>query len=272
MNKNSIKISVIMGVYNSDPMMLCAAIDSILNQTYRDFEFIICDDCSTEPAVVKVLDYYQSRDNRVRKIRNSKNRGLAYSLNKCLFNSYGEFIARMDDDDVAHKDRFQEQVDFLMTHDEISIVGTNIILIDDNDRSWGNVKNIEYPTKYSFLYGTPFTHPTIMARRNAYISVDGYSVEKRTRRTEDYDLFMKMYAKGFKGYNLQNCLLDYRMGDYGLKKQKFRYRIDEVFIKYKGFKTLHLFPIGYIFLLKPIISGLTPSFIKKRINVARFNG
>lgn len=271
MSKDGIKISVIMGVYNSDPQMLSAAIDSVLNQSYRNFEFVICDDCSTKSDVDKVLNYYQSRDDRIQVIRNSKNRGLAYSLNKCLYNSCGEFIARMDDDDIAHIDRFQKQIEFLLTHEEISIVGTNIILIDDNGKSWGSVKNIEQPTKYSFLYGTPFTHPTIMVRREAYMSVNGYSVEKRTRRTEDYELFMRMYAKGFQGYNLQSYLLDYRMGDCGLKKQKFCYRIDEVVIKYKGFKMLHLFPLGYVFLLKPIISGFMPSFLKKKINNARFN-
>ena len=101
------KISVIMGVHNGEKT-LPRAIDSILNQTFTDFELIICDDCSTD-ATIQVIKDYIEKDNRVILIRNESNSGLAASLNNCINISKGEYIARMDDDDISHVDRFEKQ-------------------------------------------------------------------------------------------------------------------------------------------------------------------
>lgn len=264
------RISVIMGVYNSRPEYLKLAIESILNQTYSEFDFIICDDCSTNEETIKILLKYEDVDSRIKILRNSKNSGLAASLNYCLKYATGKYVARMDDDDISHLDRFEKQVAFLDEHPEISIVGTGITFIDDSGNVWGKTNNIECPTKRSFLYGTPFTHPTIMVRKETYQAVDGYKSDKHTKRTEDYDMFMRMYAKGFKGYNLQENLFDYRMDISGYRKQKLKYRVDEVVIKYRGFKLLGLFPEGTLYLIKPIISGLIPNELKYKRDRKRF--
>ena len=256
------RISVIMGVYNSCPEYLELAIRSILNQSYSDFEFIICDDCSTNKEMLKMLSEYEGIDFRIKILRNSKNSGLAASLNHCLKYATGEYIARMDDDDISHLDRFERQVAFLNQNPDVSIVGTGINFIDDTGNAWGKTYNVESPTNKSFLYGTPFTHPTVMIRKEAYQAVGGYKSDKHTKRTEDYDMFMRMYAKGYKGYNLQEILFDYRMDRSGYRKQKFKYRIDECIIKYRGFKLLGLFPEGTLYLFKPIISGLIPNELK----------
>ena len=116
------KISVIMGVHNGEKT-LPRAIDSILNQTFTDFELIICDDCSTD-ATIQVIKDYIEKDNRVILIRNESNSGLAASLNNCINISRGEYIARMDDDDISHVDRFEKQNNFLDGHREYAIVGT----------------------------------------------------------------------------------------------------------------------------------------------------
>lgn len=263
-------ISVIMGVYNSKPERLELAVGSILNQTYSNFELIICNDCSTNNDTINCLKELQRRDKRIKVINNDINAGLAKSLNNCLKIAKGEYIARMDDDDISHIDRFEKQVYFLNTYQQYDFVGCAIRLFDENGY-WGTCVNKEKPQKKDFLFGTPFTHPTIMVRSEAYIKAEGYDVNNYTRRTEDYDLFMRMYALGMKGYNLSEILFDYRMDDSGYKKQKFKYRIDEMIIKYKGFKSLKLFPRGYVYLIKPIISGLIPNGIKKKLYQKRYS-
>lgn len=270
MKQENIKVSVIMGVYNSNPVLLSEAIESILNQTYKNFEFIICDDCSNLESVSEILVKYKRLDPRIKLIRNSQNSGLACSLNNCLENVTGEYVARMDDDDFSHPDRFEKQVEFLNTHPDYDLVGCAINMIDDSG-IWGKVYNKECPQKEDFLFATPFTHPTIMVRVEAYRAVNGYSATSRTKRTEDYDMFMRMYAQGIKGFNIQEILFDYRMDSNGYKKQKFKYRVDEMVIKYRGFKALGLFPKGYIFLFKPIISGLIPQNLKASIHKLRFS-
>lgn len=270
MKQENIRVSVIMGVYNSNVAQLSKAIESILNQSYGNFEFIICDDCSSKKEVKETLIKFQKLDNRIRLIRNNHNSGLASSLNNCLKISSGEYIARMDDDDFSHPDRFEKQVDFLNTHPDYDLVGCAVNMIDDSG-IWGKVYNKECPQKEDFMFATPFTHPTIMVRAEAYRAVNGYSVTSRTKRTEDYDMFMRMYAKDIKGFNIQEILFDYRMDSSGYKKQKFKYRIDELVIKYRGFKALGLFPKGYVFLFKPLISGLVPQKVKSFIHKMRFS-
>ncbi len=262
-------ISVIMGAFNSDPDKLLIAVNSILKQTYDNFELIICDDCSTDEKTAICLKQLAQKDDRVVLLHNFINMGLAQSLNNCIKVAKGKYIARMDDDDYSHPDRFEKQVGFLNNHPEIGLVGCAINLFDDNG-IWGSVKNVERPQKEDFLFATPFTHPTIMVKKEAYLKVNGYCAEKRTKRTEDYDLFMRLYSEGIKGFNLQDCLFDYRMDSNGYKKQKFRYRIDEAVIKYRGFKKMGLLPRGYIYLIKPIVSGLIPGSIKSRLYKKRF--
>ena len=264
-----IKISVIMGVYNTDTDLLKNSINSILNQTHKNLEFIICNDCSTKKNIAKLLEEYSLKDDRVLIINNKENLGLASSLNRCLRKANGKYIARQDDDDVSKKNRLDEEIKFLENNKKYSLVGTAVTLVDDKG-VWGRVINKEKPQKKDFLFGTPFTHPTILVRKEAYISVNGYSINKWTRRTEDYDLFMKMYAQGMVGYNLSKQLYYYRMDSCYYKKQKFRYRIDEVRVKYKGFKSLNLLPKGYIYLIKPIISGIFPGWVKAKLYRRRF--
>lgn len=255
-----VKVSVIMGVFNSDEQKIKRAINSILNQSYHNMEFIICDDCSTN-GISKYLRTL--RDPRVRIIKNEVNSGLAYSLNNCLENAKGEYIARMDDDDISDVNRIEKQVCFLDAHPEIDIVGTNIWLID-GDVVWGEDSWKEYPQKKDLLFGVVHAHPTIMVRRSAYDKVNGYRVLGRTQRTEDYDLYMRMYAIGIKGYNLQEKLFYYTLSSETLYKRKFKHRIDEMMCRMEGFHLLKLYPLGAPYVFKPIISGLIPNYMKMR--------
>lgn len=253
------KVSIIMAIYNSDPNKFKRAIESILNQTYRNFELIICDDGSENG----IDDYiHQYNDERIIFIKNERNLGLACSLNHCLQVASGEYIARMDDDDISGVTRIEKQVEFLNRHSEYSIVGSAIWLIDEGG-IWGEDYLKEIPNKKDLLYGVVHVHPTIMVRKEAYDFVQGYRVSWKTERTEDYDLYMRLYAAGYKGYNLQEKLFYYTQSKNTLIKRRFRHRIEEVACRYEGFRLLDLYPQGYCFLLKPIISSMEPNFLKQ---------
>ena len=254
-----------MGVYNPRNWEIFnLSIQSILNQTYQDFEIIICDDGS-DAKTQEMLGNISSLDSRILVIHNESNCGLAYSLNKCLKIANGEYIARMDDDDISYCKRFELETDFLNSHLDIAWVGCNAELIDGVGKVWGRRILEEYPTKESLLFNTPFMHPTVMIRRDVLCKAGGYRVARSTRRAEDYDLWLRLYAMGYKGANLQEILFQYREDDVAYKKRKYRYRIDEAIVRYRGFSSLNLFPKAWIYVVKPLIVGLIPMPILKKI-------
>lgn len=217
------KISVIMGVHNGEKT-LPRAIDSILNQTFADFELIICDDCSTD-ATIKVIKSYTEKDNRVILTRNKSNCGLASSLNNCINISKGEYIARMDDDDISHADRFEKQNNFLDKHQEYAIVGTCRNTFD-NAGIWNTYGQGGELTKEDIIKCNIFTHPTVMMRKEALVSAGMYTVCERTMRGQDFDLWCKMYACGYKGYILPDVLFDYYEDRDKIKEIKAKYRLN----------------------------------------------
>lgn len=256
------KVSVLMGIYNTrNKELLETSLKSILNQTFNDFELIICNDGSSNECLKWAKEICGS-DTRVKFLENEKNRGLAYTLNKCLNEAKGEYIARMDDDDKSHLDRFQKQVDFLDNNAEIDLVGSNMNLFNDNG-IWGERKYKEFPQAKDFLYRVAIAHPTIMCRKKAIKDVGGYRDLKKTLRVEDYDLFMRMYANGSKIYNFQEPIFDYREDVFCAKKKKYKYRINEAKVRYEGFKALGLLPKGYIYIIKPFVAGLIPQKVIK---------
>lgn len=250
-------ISILTGIYNTpDLPILQKAVESIRQQTFTDWEWIICDDGSTDTTYEKIQSLIQG-DDRIRLIRNETNQGLAASLNHCLKHAKGGYIARMDADDGCDPRRLEKQTQFLNENPEYQLVGTAARLFDENG-VWGQRKMPEVPEKGDFLWGSPFIHPAIMIRRDALLAVHGYRVAKETRRTEDYDLFMRLYEKGYRGYNLQEELYDFREDKRARKRKKYRYRIDEAKIRWEGFRLLGLMPKGIVYVLKPLIVGLIP--------------
>lgn len=257
------KLSVLMGIYNSrNKEILEKSLKSILNQTYREFELIICNDGSTNDCF-KWAKEICNNDNRVIFIENDRNRGLAYTLNHCLNEAHGEYVARMDDDDESHLDRFEKQVEFLDEHHEYDIVGSNMNLFN-NSGIWGERKYKEFPQAKDFLYRVAIAHPTIMCRTEALKKVNGYRDIPQTLRVEDYDLFMRMFAKGSKIYNFQEPIFNYREDVDGAKKKKYKYRFNEMWVRYNGFKELKILNLKtFPFVLKPLIAGLIPQKLIK---------
>ena len=136
-------------------------------------------------------------------------------------------------------------------------------LFDENG-IWGLRRYPEYVKNEDFLYRVAIAHPTIMARREAYDRVNGYRDIRQTLRVEDYDCFMRMFARGIKMYNFQEPLLDYREDSFGAKKKKYKYRLNEVYVRYNGFKELEMLNFkNIIFVIKPLIVGIIPQKIIK---------
>lgn len=164
-----INVSIIMGVYNcKNYNLLRKSVESVLQQTYRDFEFIICNDGSTNDTL-KELKKIAQLDSRIKIISYDKNCGLNHALNYCLAVSQGKYIARQDDDDISKPERLKKQVQFLDKNPEYVIVGTCADIFDDQG-VWGEYTVPEKPQKGDFLWNSPFMHPTTMMRKAELLS------------------------------------------------------------------------------------------------------
>ncbi|HCT90569.1 MAG TPA: beta(1,3)galactosyltransferase EpsH [Lachnospiraceae bacterium] len=264
------KISVIMGVYNcKNPEILNKSIESIIQQTYTDWELLVCNDGSTDNTLNYLLEI-KKKDSRIKIFSYERNKGLSAALNICLRKAKGEYIARQDDDDISKPDRFEEQLSFLENHPQYAIVGTLADVYDDYG-IWGEYKLEEKPTKKSFYWNSPFMHPTIMMRTNILKECGGYRIAKETRRCEDFDLFMRMYSLGYRGYNLQKKLYTYRLVNDPRKKYRpMKYRIDEAVVRFQGYKAMGVLKGGLLFVCKPILIGLIPQKILYKIKRTRY--
>lgn len=250
------RISVIMGIYNCAPT-LREAIDSLYAQTYKEFKIIMCDDGSTDDTYQIAQEYANLHDNVVL-IRNPRNMGLNYTLNHCLEYADTEYIARMDGDDISLPTRFEKEIQFLDSHPEYAIVSCPMIYFDENGDFRTGVARTNFPEKKDFVQGTPFCHAPCMVRREAYLKVGGYSVDKKLLRVEDYHLWMKMYAAGFKGAVLNEPLYKMRDDRNAVARRTFRNRVNEAYVRHIGFKMLGLPWFYQIYTLRPLLVGLLP--------------
>jgi len=275
MQNNTPLISVIMGVYyrRDDLYLLRRSVESVLNQSFTDFEFLICDGGSTL-AACNYLDEAAKRDNRIRLVRDVNIKtDLAHKLNACLRCARGKYIARMDDDDFSHPDRFEKQIAFLEKQPEISFVGCNVYLWHD-DITVGKRILPEYPAIRDFYFVQPYIHPASMFHKEALLKVDGYSENKTCILCEDYDLLLRLYSAGYQGANLQECLLDYTVSLRTNGTRKMRHRWNEAITRFHRFRDLHILPKCFLYVLKPLIVGLIPERLLgelKRMKTERTN-
>lgn len=200
------KITVLMSVYN-DEKYLQESIDSILNQTFTEFEFLIINDGSTDNSF-NILKENAEKDPRIKVVVNEENIGLIASLNKGLKLASCELVARMDSDDIAIASRLEAQYQFMVGHPDISVCGGGFIYQEDPNRI-----NI-YPETHtdiviSSLYDCSLAHPTIIYRKNDILSIGGY--DKEDLYAEDYGLWVNLIiTEKFKLHNLPIPLLYYR--------------------------------------------------------------
>ena len=186
------KISVIMSVYNGQKY-LGESIESVLNQTLADFEFILIDDGSSD-GTLEILKTKQAGDQRITLLQNEKKIGLAASLNRGIGIAKGKYIARMDADDICLPTRFQKQVDYLEKHPDTWILGCGIYLIDENGNTImkriysDNPQNIRW--SMIFGHGGPVGHPCVMM---VIDKIRQYGAYKLTQASQDLELFSRFF-------------------------------------------------------------------------------
>ena len=257
-NKYKYKISVIMGIYNCAPY-LQEALDSLYVQTFQDFEIILCEDGSKDNTYEIAKKNADSHSN-IKLLRNEKNLGLNATLNKCLQEAEGEYIARMDGDDISLPTRFEIEVRFLDEHPEYAIVSTSMSYFDD-DGVFKVGQAVGEPQKEDFIKGTPFCHAPCMVRKEAYEAVGGYSVSEHLLRVEDYHLWMKMYLKGYRGYRINEPLYSMRDDRNAIHRRNWKCRRNEAHIKYLIWKNFNLPVYNLIYCLRPLFLTLLPAKI-----------
>lgn len=203
-------ISVCMPVYNAK-RYVAEAIESIVSQTFRDFEFLIIDDGSTDGSLA-ILKRYAEQDSRIR-LWSGPNAGYVPRLNEMLALSRGPLIARMDADDVSLPERFAQQVEFLRSHPEVDVVGGSQECIDSRGYPlavWHPPASHDEIQECALTGSGTISHPTVMMRRKAVLAVGGYREEMMP--AEDYDLWLRMGECGQLA-NLPDIVLRYRMHD-----------------------------------------------------------
>ena len=256
------KISIIMGIYNCEKF-LSEAIDSILAQTYTDWELIMCNDASTDGTLAIAKEYEAKYPDKIKVIENETNSYLAYSLNHCLEYATGYYIGRMDGDDISVPERFEKEMKFLKDHPDVDMVGCQMQHF--NEKGLGDINPAPVrPDKWILRKKQPFVHATILGYRYVFDKCGGYTVAERTRRAQDYDLWFKFYYNGFVADNVQEPLYLMREDLNAFKRRTLK-------VRWNAFKTTR---IGYKLLGYPkrwlvkkfitmLFKGLTPAWIQQ---------
>ncbi len=222
--KNKPSISVVMPVYNTAEF-LAESIESILAQSYKDFEFIILDDGSTDKSW-EIICNYASKDKRIITFQNGKNEGIFFTRNFGLDISTGKYIAVMDSDDISTPERFVKQITYLESHPEIDVLGGQIVKFGDVAQS-ANKSN--YPLtpggiRWGLVIGSQLAHSTVMMRNHLF-SAEGFRYREQ-KVAQDYDLWTRLSHK-HKIANLPEVLVKYRIHHSSISQTKEVLQKDE---------------------------------------------
>lgn len=205
------KISVIMSVYKEPLEWIKESIDSILNQIFKDFEFIIVDDNPEDDKLVAFLKEYEGKDERIRILVNEFNMGLTKSLNFALREAQGEYIARMDADDISYQDRFQIQYSYMLSHPEVDVCGSFYEIIGDVSflsSKIGKMPIHDIDIKDFMLFNNPMVHPVSLYKS----SIKGKKVfyNNEVLKAQDYQLWFDLSLSGAIFANINKALIKYR--------------------------------------------------------------
>ena len=235
------KISVIMPVYNAGKFLL-PAINSILEQSFTDFEFLICDDCSSDNSG-EVLQNAARKDGRIKLMRNEKNSGITYTLNKLSACASAPLIARMDADDIATPERLALQYNYMQTHPATAAAGGQLAIIGENAEPLGSRSYaLDFAAiRKNMLCQNPLAHPAVIMQKSVVESLGGYLEQPGC---EDYYLWLRMVEKGFELGNLPETLLYYRLSANQIKQRDMKksllstIRLQKKYIFRRGFFSL----------------------------------
>lgn len=211
------KLSVIMSTYREPEQYVRLAVDSILNQTFTDFEFIIVIDDPNNAAMEALLNEYHLSDPRVAVLKNEKNLGLVGALNRALSVAHGTYVARMDSDDIATPDRFEKEFHYLQEH-RLDIVGSLVHRMDENNVLLPGLDSRHYSPQVvmdSLMVAACVPHPSWLLKREVYDALGGY---REMPRCEDYDFLLRALKAGYRIGLCDDFLLNYRISTGGISQ------------------------------------------------------
>lgn len=263
---SEIRVSVIMGAYNAEGTVE-AAVQSIVQQTFRDWELIICDDHSDDQTLDILRRLAGARPGRIRILCNDTNLRLSGTLNRCLAVARGEYIARMDADDMSHPERLERQVAYLESHPSVDMVGTAMTRF--GGLGGGSVvAPATEPDKYSLRTSSPFCHATVLARREVFADLGGYDESARVQRVEDIDLWFRFFNEGFLGRNLSEPLYSVREDQNAVARRTVGNRWNLMMVMYRGYRLLNYptswYPIPALLFLKALVPKQAQVWYRKR--------
>jgi len=251
-----------MGVFNGLPRVV-HAINSIRNQTIRDFEFLIIDDGSTD-GTDRVIRRHAEADSRVRIIRNEANQGLGSVLACGVREAQGEFIARMDADDVSVPDRLEKQVKYFDTHPETDVVGSYALDVGTDGSVLGERR---VPTTHEKIservWSNPFVHATVMFRRDSILKVGSYS--PALRRRQDYDLWFRCVNAGLELANIPEPLVHYLYSEETVRRNNVRATWDQVRIGLRGCRLVRAPLHAYVGTCMPLVESAMPRWLRSKL-------
>ena len=207
--ENKQLVSVVMSTYNEPKEWVQLSIESILEQSYNNIEVIIVCDNPNNKEIIELLKKFEE-DVRVRVLYNEKNMGLTNSLNKALKFANGEFVARMDSDDISEKDRLLKQYNYL-TENNLDLIGGGVICINENEEKISIINNLPKNSELVrkiIIKNSCVPHPTWFGKKNVFHDLNGY---RAVNYAEDYDFLLRALAKGFKLGNIDEIVLKYRI-------------------------------------------------------------
>ncbi|AGG65768.1 putative glycosyltransferase [Corynebacterium callunae DSM 20147] len=246
-----IKASVIMAEFNTDYKKLIQSIDSLLRQSFQEFEIILIDDCGHIDLGQVVLHF---NDPRIRIIKNDRNRGLPYSLNRAIKESKAEIIFRMDTDDIALSNRFEKQFNFLNQNPDIDVVGSCANQLSDGIVV-GKIGKPGEKGAREIMRGDSLIHPSVAFRKSSVEKVGGYP---NRNRAEDLALWCELLLNGSKLFVMEDVLLNYRVDSLDYQKRRMRHRKGEIQTRLYYYPKLNAGPLEYLRIIKSIIAGILP--------------
>lgn len=260
--KEAPKISIVMPVYNASAYLV-SALDSILNQSYKNWELIAIDDCSTDNSHM-ILHHYSNMDSRIKVYKNIENLGVGKTLDKAIKLTSGKYIARMDADDIAYPQRFEKQMDYLLTHPDVIAVGGQCRLIDEKGKVIGaKVFPTDSEQLYEMLYNVvPIQHPTLMV--NTHLLPEDFTWYDGWKVAQDLYLFFKLVHYGNLA-NIEDIVLDYRYyrGGNSLKDPKETFKLTKT-IRWLGKTRFGYKPTNkakVINLVQSVLVAVLPNFL-----------
>lgn len=211
------KVSIIMSSYNEKREFIIQAIESILNQTYKNIEYIIVIDNPSNKSIIDVIDRYSMIDKRITVIGNKCNIGLTASLNKALEICNGKYIARMDADDISDPNRIERELQYLKKN-KLDLVGCMTRRIDEKGNIVNELTNISYTPAHiskKLMFDNCIAHPTWLVKKEVYDTLHNY---REISTAEDYDFLLRSKKNGFSLGICDECLFSYRVNTSGISR------------------------------------------------------